>query len=160
MATFYSDQITIARSAAAGNGNQYVDGLGELGAKERIAFFSVLTTGMAQNDVVNLVTLPKNARLLGGKVFTEALGTSVTLSLGTDVDLTTGTNDATTVTAGAANLLAATSVAAASATDFAATYALGAGAKTSAVATVYGTVGGANPTTAKQIQGWIRYAQN
>lgn len=160
MASLYSDQVTLARAAVAGTGNSFSSGTTEWGAKERIAFFSFLTTGSAQNDVVDLVYLPKGARILGGQVCSEALGTSVTLSVGTDTALTTGTSDATTIAAGAANLVAATSHASAANTALAATYALGFGAKTSASTIVQATIGGATPTTAKQVFGFIRYVQN
>lgn len=158
MASFNSDQIAAASVAA--NGNNFRNALNEVGAKLRIAFFSILTTGSASGDTLNLATLPKGAKIIGGQLITEALGASVTLSLGTDTGLTTGASGGTSIAAGAANLLAATSVASASNTAFAATYALGAGAETTGVTSVYATVGGATPTTAKQIQGWVTYVQN
>lgn len=158
MATFYSDQIALARNATLGQGNSFGNGILDTGGKQRVAFFSVLTTGTASGDVLNLVTLPKGARILAGRLLTEALGASVTLSVGTDQALT---QPNATVAAGAANLLAATSVASASQTDFAATYALGQGALANdANTTVYATVGGATPTTAKQISGYVEYLQN
>lgn len=161
MAALYSDQITIARALAAGSGYSLNNGILESGGTERIEFFSFLTTGAAQNDTVALVKLPKGARILGGEIVSEALGASVTLALGTDVDLTTGTADATTISAGAANLLAATSHATAAKTAFAATFLLGAGAKCNAGhTTITATIGGATPTTAKQVVGWVRYLQN
>lgn len=160
MPTFYSDQITIARAAAAGTSYSLTSGVNTLGAKERISFFSVLTTGAVNADVLQLVKLPKGARILGGQLVTEALGSSVTLSLGTDLALAQGVAD-TAIAAGAANLLAATSHASAANTPFAATYALGAGARCDAgETTISATIGGADPTTAKQIQGWVRYVQN
>lgn len=160
MATLYSDQITIARAAAAGTSYSLVSGTDTIGAKERINFFSILTTGAVNGDTLQLTKLPKGARILSGSLVTEALGTSVTLSLGTDVALAQGVAD-TAIAAGAANLLAATSHASAANTPFAATYALGAGARcTAGETTISATIGGADPTTAKQIQGWVRYVQN
>lgn len=155
MATLYSDQLTVAN--AVGNGKN--SGLIDEGGKVRVLFFSFLTTGSAQNDTVDLGYLPKNARILDGSLISEALGTSVTLSVGTDVGLVTGTSD-TAIAAGAANLLAATSHASAANSALAATYALGAGSRTTARTKVYATIGGANPTTAKQVQGWVRYLAN
>ncbi len=160
MATLYSDQVTKARALAAGTGYSLMNGNTDLGGKERIAFFSFLTTGSAQNDTVELVRLPKGTRILGGHIISEALGTSVTLSVGTDKDIVNGVAD-TAIAAGAANLLAATSHASAANSSLAATYALGAGARCEAGETlVYATIGGATPTTAKQVQGWVRYLQN
>ena len=160
MATLYSDQITIARAAAAGTSYSLVSGTDTIGAKERINFFSILTTGSASGDVLQLTKVPKGARILGGSLITEALGSSVTLSLGTDVALSQGVAN-TAIAAGAANLLAATSHASAAVTSFAATYALGAGARCDAgETTISATVGGATPTTAVQIQGFVRYVQN
>lgn len=160
MATLYSDQVTIARAAAAGTSYSLASGTDTLGAKERISFFSILTTGAVNGDTLQLVKVPKGSRILGGQVISEALGTSVTLSIGTDVALAQGVAD-TAIAAGAANLLAATSHASAANTAFAATYALGAGARcTAGETTLTATVGGADPTTAKQIQGWVRYVQN
>lgn len=160
MATLYSEQITKARALAAGTGYSLSNGITDFGGKERIAFFSFLTTGVAQNDVVQLVKLPKGTRIMGGNIISEALGASVTLAIGTDVALTQGSGD-TAIAAGAANLLAATSHASAANTAFAATYALGAGARCEAGETTLSvTVAGATPTTALQVQGWVRYLQN
>lgn len=160
MATLYSVQVTKARALAAGTGYELTSGTDTLGAKERIAFFSILTTGAVNGDTLQLATLPKGSRILGGQLISEALGTSVTLSVGTDTALAQGDSD-TAIAAGAANLLAATSHASAANTSFAATYALGAGARcVNGNTTITATVGGADPTTAKQIQGWIRYVQN
>lgn len=155
MPTFYSEQLTRQRAV----GNQFSNGLTEIGPKKRIQFFSILTTGMVANDTVELASLPKGSRILGGQLITEALGASCTIALGTDVALTQGAS-ATAIAAGAANLLAATSVASASNTAFAATFALGAGAVTDAAGKLIATVAGANPTTAKNIQGWVEYVQN
>lgn len=161
MATLYSDQITKARALAAGTGYELVSGTDTTGAKERIAFFSFLTTGAAQNDTVELVKLPKGSRITGGNIISEALGTSVTLAVGTDLALVDASSAETAIAAAADNLLAATSHASAANTAFAATFALGAGARcTNGNTTVYATIGGANPTTAKKVAGWVRYVQN
>lgn len=161
MAVLYSDQITLARSAANGNGNSFSNGMTEIGAKERIVFFSKISTGSAQNDTLELVRLPKGARILGGQLVAEALGASVTIALGTDLDLTEGNAAGTAISAGAAILLAATDVSGATNTAFAATYALGAGALCAAgVTTIIATIAGGTPTTARDIVGWVRYVQN
>lgn len=161
MAVLYSDQITKARALAAGTGYELVSGTDTTGGKERIAYFSKLSTGSAQNDTLELVTLPKGARILGGMLINEALGASVTIALGTDLDLAEGTSTGTAITAGAAILLAATDVSAAAATPFAATFALGAGAVCANGNTkVIATIAGGTPTTARDIVGWVRYLQN
>lgn len=156
MATRYSDQITKARALAAGTGYELEDGIKTTRGTTKVFFFSRLTTDVAQDDTIELVKLPRNSRILRGVIGSEALGTSVTLSVGTDKALTQGSGDST-IAAGAANLLAATSHASAAVTPFAATYALGLGARCAAAGetTLYATVAGAAPTTAKQIQGWV-----
>lgn len=156
MATIYSEQLTVTNTA----GNSKNDGILDDGGKTRILFFNFLTTGVAQNDTVNLGYLPKNARILNGSFVTEALGASVTISVGTDTALTTGAANGVSLAAGAANLVAATSVASAATVPFAATYLLGNGAKTTARTLLYMTVAGATPTTAKNVQGWVKYVQN
>lgn len=101
---------------------------------------------IVQNDVIYAARLKKGMRILGGRLFTEALGTSVTIKVGTvESD---------------ALFLAATSVASASATEFAATYATGAGQVLTADSWLILTVAGANPTLAKVISGYITYAKN
>lgn len=146
-------------------GNQYSNGITDLGGKVRVAFFDFVTTGGALNDTVDCVDLPKGARLLGGKVITEALGTGVTLSAGLDGIASTDTANVTTpggasIAEGAAQLMAATAAATAVQLDLANTYALGAGATLDVASKLYLTIGGASPTTAKYVCGWVLYAQN
>jgi len=146
-------------------GNQFASGLTQLGAKVRLAFFDFVTTGGQQNDTVDLIDLPKGARLLGGKIITEALGTSVTLSVGLDGVASADTATITQPSGGsisesATMLLGATAAATAVQLDFANTYALGAGATLDVASKLYATIGGANPTTAKYVCGWVLYAQN
>lgn len=161
MPVLYSDQITKSRAALAGTSYELENGLTVTGGKERIAFFSILSTGVAQNDTIQLAKLPKGARILGGSLIAEALGASTTIALGTDVALSDASSSATAIAAGVANLLAATDVSAASNTAFAATFALGAGSLcTAGETTVIATVAGAAPTTARKIVGWVRYLQN
>ena len=60
----------------------------EQGGKVRSAYFSVNTTTQAisSGDTVNLATLPKGARLLGGFVSFGAMGASATLVIGDSGD--------------------------------------------------------------------------
>lgn len=161
MAVLYSDQITKARALADGSGYELVSGTDTTGGKERVAYFSKLSTGAAQNDTLELVTLPKGARILGGVLLNEALGASCTIALGTDLALAEGTSTGTAISAAVNNLLAATDVSAAAATPFAATFALGAGAVCANGNTkIIATIAGAAPTTARDIAGWVRYLQN
>lgn len=154
MATLYSTQI--ARKNVAGN--SYSSALTEDGATRRIKFFDFVTTGGAQNDTVDCVDLPKGARLLGGKVITEALGASVTLSAGLNVALTNVAGSS--IAASATQVLGATAAATAVQLDLANTFALGAGATLDAAGKLYLTIGGATPTTAKYVCGWVEYVQN
>lgn len=101
---------------------------------------------IVQNDVIYVARLKKGMRILGGRLFTEALGASVTIKVGTvESD---------------ALFLAATDVSAASATELASTYAKGGGQVLTADTWLILTVAGANPTLAKVISGYITYAKN
>ncbi len=154
MPVIKSSQYTRKETA----GNQLSSGVDEIGAIRRIAFFDFVTTGSANGDTVDLVDLPKYARILGGKIITEALGASVTLSAGLTSALTSPSGGA--IAASATQLLGATAAATAVQLDFGNTYALGAGAKLDAAGKLYLTIGGANPTTAKYVCGWVEYVQN
>lgn len=156
MASTNSDQLALLTVA----GNQYVDGNRDINAKRRIDYFSVLSTAAAA-DTINLVKLPKNARILGGRLSGQANTATATLSIGTDLALTSGSAGAVTIAAGAANLLAATAISSAYDTEFAATFALGRGAVCSnGITTIYGTVAGATLTGTAHITGWVEYAVN
>lgn len=140
LASFNSDQLANAAASPPSMNNPSTDGY------LKIKFFSWTGTA-AQNDTVNLVKLPKGARVLFGRVLTTALGTGVTLELG----------DGTTAT----EYLGSTSVAAISSTDFANTAALnGAGSQgdLSAEITLVATLGGAAPTSGT-IQGFVAYSE-
>jgi hypothetical protein len=148
-------QRTVGQKYQLSNGFSEVDGEVSFSAFERNTttpagstdFEGVATSAnIVQNDVIYAVRLKKGMRILGGRLFTEALGASVTIKIGT-------------VESDAA-FLAATSVASASATEFAATYALGAGQVLTADTWLILTVAGANPTLAKVISGYIMYAKN
>jgi hypothetical protein len=118
----------------------------ELGGKARIAYFSVNTTTQAisSGDTVNLVTLPKGARILGGKVSFGAMGASATLTIG----------DA----GSAVRLLASTDVSAAGAVDIFA--AAGVGYETTDATIIIATAAGANYASAKDLKGYLLYATN
>jgi hypothetical protein len=103
------------------------------------------TGDAAQNDLVQLCTLPKGARIVGGRIDVGALGTSVTIALG----------DGTT----AAKYLAANTVAAAGGqANFADTYALYGFAREALAAniTLTATLAGANPASGS-IYGYVQY---
>lgn len=138
MPTFLSDQLTNAAANPPVMNNASTDG-------DSVKKFFSWTGDAAQNDLVQLVKIPKGARIIEGRVLTTALGASVTLAIG----------DGTT----AAKYLAATDVSAISSTSFANTAALfGAGSQGELAAEIIltGTLAGANPA-AGTIQGWVEY---
>lgn len=159
MATVYSVQQTLNRAAAAGTGTSYNDGILDQGGKIRVAFANWVSTAVASGTVVELFTIPKNARILRGVLVTGALGTNVTSSIGTDVSLKDDAGTETTA-AGVANCLAATATAAASKTEFVATRLLGAGALTSAATTFNMVTGGATCDASIPVHAWVEYVQN
>jgi hypothetical protein len=159
MATVYSVQQTLNRAAAANTGTSYNNGILDQGGKLRVAYANYVSTAVASGTVIELFTIPKNARILRGKVVSGALGSSVTLSVGTDVSLKDDLAVETTA-AGVANCLAATAHASAAATDFAVTRLLGAGAKTSAATTFNLVTGGATLTADIAVHAWVEYLQN
>lgn len=158
MPTSASDQLALVSTP----GNHYVEGNRDVNAKIRIDYFSVLVAagfnGIA--DTLELVSLPKGARILDGNLVGPANTASSTLALGTSHDLVGGSGDAVTIAAGPANLLAAASTAAAYNLPFANTFALGAGFKTTARTKVVATIGGAALTVGSQVTGWIKYTVN
>lgn len=142
MATVYSTQ----RARQVADGNQYSNGLTEVGAKKRIAFFDYTTAGDAAGTVIELCKLPKGAKILGGSVARSALGASVTVKFGTS--------------ASDAAFLAATDFSALGVTAIAATVALGYLSETTAETLVIATTAGASLTTGGYIKGFIEYVQN
>lgn len=161
MATVYSAQRTLDRAAVNGTGNSYNDGILDQGGKVRVAYANYTSAADPSGTVIEMLKLPKNARVLSGQLVTGALGTSVTSSVGTDVALVDDSTSQTALTAaGAANLLAATATASASNTAIAATRLLGAGGLTTAETTVSITTGGATNTAGINISLWILYVQN
>lgn len=159
MATVYSDQQTLKRAIEAGTGYSLQNGFNTDNARVHVKYASYTTTAIASGTVIELFTLPKNARILRGVLITGAMGTNVTTSIGTDVSLK---NDAGTETtaAGVANCLAATATASASNTNFCVTRLLGAGALTSAVTTFNAVTGGATADAGILVHAWVEYLQN
>lgn len=76
MATVYSDQITNSRATPP-----VMNDSAGAGGKLRIANFTY-TGDVAQNDLLELVRLPKGARIQYGRIDFTDFGTSVTLDIG------------------------------------------------------------------------------
>lgn len=107
---------------------------------------AAITANVLNGDVIYAARLKKGMRIYGGRLVTEALGASVTISVGTVENPTL--------------FLAATSVATATTAEIANTYATGACQALTADTWLILTVGGANPALAKMITGYIRFAKN
>lgn len=159
MATVYSTQQTNRRALEAGTGYALNDGLNTDRARVHVAVGHYISTAMAAGTVIEMLTIPKNARILRANLITGALGTSVTLSVGTDYALVNESGTALTA-AGAANLLAATSHATATNTPFCATRLLGAGGLTTAETKINLTTAGATLTADIEVLVIVEYAQN
>ena len=159
MATVYSVQQTNKLAIEAGTGYTLSDGLNTDGGKVCVKFGNWVSTAAASGTVVEMFTLPKNARIIRGFLVSGALGTSVTLSVGTDVSLKDDLAVETTA-AGVANLLAATAHASAAATSVAVTRLLGAGALTSAETTFNVVTGGATCDASIAVQLFVEYLQH
>ncbi len=120
----------------------------EWGGRVRIAAWTYTTPsgGLTVNDTINLVKLPKGARVLGGRVDFGAMSSS------------TGTATANIGISGAASKYASgLNVDSAGQADFANTTALGMLAETSDEETVFATVGGENWAGSKSFDGYILY---
>lgn len=120
----------------------------EFSGTRRVAFFkfTVPTGNAATSDTVDLITLPKGARILGGTYATEAMSTAAgtaTLSIG----------DGTT----ANKYLDAANVDAAGNGAFAHTVALGFGSELTADTTLVATVGGEAWAAGKVLTGAVEY---
>lgn len=76
MAVFYSDQITNSRAAPP-----VMNDSAGAGGKLRIANFT-FTGDVAQNDTLQLVRLPKGARIQHGRLDFDDFGTLITLDIG------------------------------------------------------------------------------
>jgi len=95
----------------------------ELAGRMRVAYATYEASSLASGDVIELFNLPNGARIMGGRLFNDALASSTTLSVGYAAHTD---SSGSAVTAAAAAYLAATSTASAGANDIAATLALGA----------------------------------
>ncbi len=142
MATVLSEQITKIDSVA-------FDMLqpNEAHGRERIAFFKYTTpasVGLADGDIVALCEIPKGARVTGGLICFEALGTSVVGKVGI-------------VGSDAKYLTAGTSMAAIGTALLASTIALNHGVQTTAKERIILTLSGAAPAASKIITGVVRY---
>jgi hypothetical protein len=160
MATFYSTQQTNRRALEAGSGYTLENGLNTTNGRVHTSVAYYNTAAIASGSVIEMLTIPKGARVLRGSLITGALGASVTLSVGTDNALVKEDNSTALTAAGAANLLAATAHATATVTPFCATRLLGAGGLTTAETKINLTTGGATLDADKEILVVVEYAVN
>ena len=108
-------------------------------SKVRHYDIDVLTTGLVQNDTIELIALEGGDIVLGASTVTyEALGASTTVAIG--------------ITGTAGKYLAATSTSSAGTTSLQAGLVDRARISAGDGETVFLTIGGANPTTAKKIK--------
>ena len=141
MATVYSTQRA---NENAGTKNAPYD----KGGRVRIAVFEYTTPsgGVAVNDVIELVKLPKDARIIGGRAAWEAMSSGA------------GTATVTIGVSGAASkYLGSTSVDAAGETDFANTLATNMLDKLSADTVLIATAGGEAWAGTKKFNGYVLY---
>lgn len=117
----------------------------ELGGRKRLAYFSVTTSAYASSgDTINLTTLPKGARVVGGRLAWAANAASTTISVG--------------YSGAATRYLGSTAVgASAGAADLANTVALNLGDELSAATVIVATPGGASWTAGTSILGYVEY---
>lgn len=153
--------LSVQTQRGIGPKYQLSNGFTEVDAEESITFFErntttpasstdfdgvAITANVLNGDVIYAARLKKGMRIASGRLITEALGASVTISVGTVENPTL--------------FLGATSVASASTTELANTYATGACQVLTADTWLILTVAGANPTLNRMITGFIRYAKN
>lgn len=160
MATAYSDQLTIANALAAGSGYSLNNGANTVKGRVHATWATWISTALDAASTIDVLKLPKGARVLRGALITGALGTNVTLAVGTNVALVKEDGTTALTAAGAANLLAQTAHAAATVTPFAATRLLGAGGLTTAETTVTLTTAGATLTAGIEVLVYVEYLQN
>lgn len=110
--------------------------------KEWTFYFNYVCASFASADTLDLVTLPKGARILAGVLVQDGLGSSTTLVIGI-----TGTTN---------KYLTSTSTASAAKTTFADTIAQNIGDVLTADTTIFATLGGANATDGKLIKGYMK----
>lgn len=160
MATSYSAEITKARALAAGTGYELTSALNTGEGRVHCVFGTWTSTAANAGEVIQMVKIPKNARVLRGAMITGALGTDVTLAAGTDYALVKEDGSTALTAAGAANLCAATAHATAAVTPICATRLLGAGGLTTRETTVQLTTAGATLTAGIEVLVYIEYMQN
>jgi hypothetical protein len=132
MANFKSDPRKQQESATRDLDPQYR-------AKVRHYNIDVLTTGLVQDDTIELIKLEGGDYVMGASTVTyEALGSSTTVAIG--------------ITGTAGKYLAATSTASAGTTSLQATLVSRNRISAGEGETLFLTIGGANPTTAKKIK--------
>lgn len=120
----------------------------DVGGKVRVLYFSRSTTdavngNLANGDVIDAGQLPKGARIIGGKLDQDALGSGVTLTVSLSVSSTA--------------LSGALDVAAAGEDVFANTVALNYGYELTVTERLLITVGGGTPASSKVIKGHLLY---
>jgi hypothetical protein len=157
MATAYSVEQTNARALAAGTGYSLNNASTPHVGRQQVKSASYISTALTAGSTIEMLDLPKGARLLSGYLVTGALGASVTLSVGTDVALVQEDLSTALTAAGAANLLAATSHATATVTPFAATRLLGKCGVTTAKTTLTITTAGATLTAGIEVLMYVEY---
>ena len=160
MATANSDQIVNALALAAGSGYARDSALNTVNAAVKTSVATYISTALAAGSTIDMLTIPKNARILGGRLITGALGSSVTLGLGTDVALVKEDGTTALTAASGVNILAQTSHAAATVTPVAATRLLGAGGLTTAPTKFTLLTAGATLTAAIEVLLEIDYIQH
>ena len=119
----------------------------ELGGRKRIAFWEFTTDAVVAVEVdqtIDLVTLPKGARILGGFAVSEAMGGASTVDIG--------------VSGTPAKYASVLDIAAAGADPFANTIALNYGSVLTAETVVFATIKGAVWAANKKFNGHINYA--
>lgn len=123
-------------------------GTDELGGRVRVAFFAftVPTATVAADETVDLFTLPKGARLLGGQIAAEAMSTG-----GAAASIQIG------VSGTPAKYLGTTSIDAAAISDFANTVALSYGELLSAETTIIATCKTEAWAATKILKGHVLY---
>ena len=119
MATVYSDVRT---DLTQDDPKEFVQA-NQLGGSVRVARAVYEASSLASGDVIEMFSLPQGARILGGYLYNDALGSSTTVAVG-HAAYTNGSGSS--VAADADEYLAATSTSSAARTDVAATLALSA----------------------------------
>lgn len=141
MATFNGNEWANKVAVPPVMNKAYVDG-----GRVRIKFFSWTTSSPTNGDLVNLCTLPAGALLIAGFVQFEAMGASATLSIG--------------ISGTAAKYASAIDVSAIGTASFLNTAALNYAAVLTSDENWIATMGGANWTTNKKVNGHVLYVKD